>query len=127
MVLEQQQQLKEAPPVEDSGRYSEARTAMLPVQDQTLLPQRYSDVVIVECPPGLHGIGRGRARGRGMTHDVVLSAPRRKSQAKIEEEAEAHDRRIVSELPQPTGSLTDATVADMLSRIDDKFYAIGVS
>ncbi len=49
-------------------------------------------------------------------------------QAKIEEEkAEAHDQWIMSDLPQPTGSLTGADVVDLLMQINDKFYAIGVS
>ncbi len=55
------------------------------------------------------------------------SAPRQKSQAKIEEEAEVGDQWVMFILPYPTGSLTDATVVNLLSQINDKFYAIGVS
>ncbi len=101
---------------------------MPPVQDPTPLPQLYSDIVIVvECPPGMRGIGRGRGRSQGMTRDAVPLAPGRKSQAKIEEEAEECDQWVMSELPQPTSSLTDATMANLLSQINDKFYAIRVS
>ncbi len=60
--------------------------------------------------------------------DEVPSAPGRKLQAKIEEEkTEARDQCIMSDLPQPTGLLTGADVVDLLTQINDKFYAIRVS